>query len=208
MNRPDKVMRPVLAAIALLAACVPGASLLTACAGAPVDMSAGLTNGAGQRSDVRQSASELRALVEDEGWTLTGGTPLLSRLIRGSAPDSAPAVTRYIETAGEGASARLIADAGRVTALSRRTADRALAAAAEPGAGPERLAGDLASVEGALAAVRRAKVFFTAAADKAEADDEHLTSAFSELHEAEQHLALAADALAERRWAVRHGAVS
>jgi hypothetical protein len=202
--RSVNMMRSCLAAAVLLA---PGG--LAACAGAPMDMSSGFNGAAGQsaQAELHRSASRLRALVESEGWTL-GETGLMSRLIRGHTSTSDRAVARYLDAVEGGPSAALAMDAARVTELTRETAALAMRAASASTTGADALASDLAAVEGALAAMRRAKVFFTAAAEEAQADGERLTSAFSGLSEAEQYLALAADALAERRWAVRHGAVS
>ncbi len=198
------MMRSCLAASALLAA-----GGLAACAGAPMDMSSGFNGAAGQsaQADVQRSAARLRTHIESEGWSL-GETGLMSRLIRGHTSTSDRAVARYLAVIDDNPSAALALDAAQVTDLTRETAALAMRAASARQAGADSLAADLAAVEGALAAVRRAKAFFTAAAEEAEADDAGLTAAFTELSEAEQHLALAADALAERRWAVRHGAVS
>ncbi|MGY6627329.1 MAG: hypothetical protein ACXIVL_02335 [Oceanicaulis sp.] len=198
------MMRSCLAASALFAA-----GGLAACAGAPMDMSAGLSAGSGATShaELRSSASRLRTLVEAEGWNL-GEPGLMSRLIRGHNSTGDRAVSRYLDTAEGDSSVVLASDLAQLTGLSRDTASLAMRAASGANPGTDVLAADLAAVEGALAAVRRAKGFFTAAAQEAEADDEGLTAAFTDLSEAEQHLALAADALAERRWAVRHGAVS
>jgi len=202
--RSVKVMRSCLAASALLAA-----GGLAACAGAPMDMSAGFNgaSGATAQAELHRTASRLRTLIDAEGWNL-GEPGLMSRLIRGHDSTGERAVARYLDAAGDSPPAALAADAGRVSDLSRETAALAMRAASAANTGPDALASDLAAVEGALAAVRRARVFFTAAAGEAEADDMRLTAAFTDLGEAEQHLALAADALAERRWAVRHGAVS
>lgn len=172
-------------------------------------MSAGFNGVSGDaaHAELHQSASRLRFLVEDQGWTL-GETPLLARLIRGHSSTRERAVTRYLDAVDGNPSTVLAADAARLTQASQQTASLAMRAASAANAGPEALAADLAAVEGALAAVRRAKGFFTAAAGEAQADGERLITAFSDLGEAEQHLALAADALAERRWAPRLGAVS
>jgi len=201
--RGVKVMRSCLTASALLA-CVS----LGACAGAPIDMSAGLNGAPGQavHAELHQSATSLRTLIDDEGWTL-GDTPLLARLIRGQDSSGDRAVARYLDTADGDASAVLAADAARLTQASQQTASLAMRAASASNAGAETLAADLAAVEGALAAVRRAKGFFASVAEEAQASGERWNAALSELGEAEQHLALAADALAERRWAARLGAV-
>ncbi|WBQ09340.1 hypothetical protein L2D01_10575 [Hyphomonadaceae bacterium ML37] len=202
--RGVKVMRSCLTASALLA-CVS----LGACAGAPIDMSAGLNGAPGQavHAELHQSATSLRTLIDDEGWTL-GDTPLLARLIRGQDSSGDRAVARYLDAAEDNPSAVLAADLERLAGLSRQTAMLAMRAASASDAGPEALAADLAAVEGALAAVRRAQGFFLSVAEEAEAESGRLTGALSDLDEAEQHLALAADALAERRWATRLGAVS
>ncbi len=202
--RSTKVMRSCLVAGALLAA-----GGLAGCAGAPMDMSAGF-NGASApaaQAELHRTAARLRTMIETQGWSL-GETRLMSRLIRGHDSSGDRAVARYLEAIEDSPSDALAVDAGMVADLSRETASLALRAASGRDAGADTLASDLAVVESALAAVRRAKVFFTAAAGEAQADDARVTAAFVELGEAEQHLALAADALAERRWAVRHGAVS
>jgi hypothetical protein len=192
------VMRSVLAAAAL-----------SACAGAPVDMSGGLTGGqaASTHADLRRTAASLRALVDEEGWSL-GGAGLMARLIRGHDGSTEHAVERYLEAVDDTPSAALTQDARRVSVLSRETASLAIRAASAGESSDGDLAGDLAAVEGALAAVRCAQGFFVAAADAAQAVDEPMTRAFADLGEAEQGLARAADALAERRWAARLGAVS
>lgn len=174
-----------------------------------MDMSAGFNGASGgtAQADLHRTASRLRSHIESEGWSL-GETGLMSRLIRGHNSTSERAVARYLEAAEDNPSQVLASDAALVTDMSRETAALALRAASARQTGADNLAADLAAVEGALAAVRRAKTFFSAAAEEAEADGERLTAAFNELSQAEQHLALAADALAERRWAVRHGAVS
>lgn len=202
--RSVKMMRSCLAASALFAA-----GGLAACAGAPMDMSAGLNAGSGATShaELRSSASRLRTLVEAEGWSL-GESGLMSRLIRGHNSSGDRAVARYLDAAEGNSSAVLASDLAQLTGLSRDTALLAMRAASAANPGTDVLAADLAAVEGALAAVRRAKGFFAAAAEEAQTSGEHVDAAFLQLGEAEQHLALAADALAERRWAVRHGAVS
>lgn len=186
-----------------------GALMLAACAGAPMDMSAGLNNGASvtRASEVRHSAIELRTLIETEGWVLNGGTPLMARLIRGSAPGET-SLARYLDAAQDPVSEQMTEDARRVADLTRQTVRLALDAAGQRGAGPDYLAADLAAVEGALTAVRRSGRFFAAAAGEAGSDSETLMRALTDLDKAEHDLALAADALAERRWALRTGAVS
>ena len=198
------VMRSFLAAVALLA----GAGL-PACAGAPVDMSGGLAGGqaASAHADLHRTAARLRALVDEEGWRL-GGAGVMARLIRGHDGSTQQAVAHYLEAVEETPAAALAQDARRVSALSRETATLAMRAASAGANRDDDLAGALAAVEGALAAVRRAQGFFVAAADAAQAVDEPMTRAFADLGEAEQGLARAADALAERRWAARLGAVS
>ncbi|MCH8490546.1 MAG: hypothetical protein LAT81_11540 [Oceanicaulis sp.] len=174
-----------------------------------MDMSAGFNGAPAQstQAELHRTASRLRTLIESEGWSL-GETGLMSRLIRGHHSTSDRAVARYLDGIEVSPSIALTTDAARVTSLTREAAVLGMRAASASNAAADGLSSDLAAVEGALAAVRQAKGFFTAAAEEAQADGERLTAAFSDLGEAEQHLALAADALAERRWAVRHGAVS
>lgn len=138
------VMRSCLTASALLIS-----TGLAACAGAPMDMSAGF-NGASDataHAELHQSASRLRFLVEDQGWTL-GGTPLMARLIRGHDSTGERAVARYLDAVEGNPAAVLSADAGRLTQASHQTASLAMRAASAPNAGPEALAADLAAVEG------------------------------------------------------------
>ena len=214
MVRSRLGVKPILIGLSLALS----AATLSSCASAPIDM-LGAPQGeatAGQ-VELRSAANALADRLEEAGWTL-GATPaetrrsFFDRLIGGGSdedegePKDDP-VTLYLATAStpqavEADLARLIDGADDVAAqtLSVASSDDALSA--------RTLADDLAAVERALGAVRRATAFFEAVLAQGgweEAAAYALTAQLETARAAETRLAASADALAERRWAARSG---
>lgn len=197
------------------------AAVSAVCAGcttAPIDMSTAdpiESEALAQQASLRTAASELAALVNDNGWS-QGENPaeaaraMLGRLIGGGGDDEdqdSPVAT-YI--GGHEAPFRAaVADIEMLAERTRNLATLAIAVASADGRLPQAgLARDIAASESALGAVRRAEGFFGAVRDQAdltEEEDAAFSSALSALREAETGLARGADALAERRWAARSG---
>ena len=203
------------------------ATLCSACTSAPIDMSAGAD---GEQAELRTEQAELREradaladLVDARGWSVSAepgeaARALLGRLIGGASSNdpTESSVERYLsdhEAPGQAAAG----DLQRLTARTRELTELTLAVAgAEGRLGQASLARDIADSERALGAVRRASAFFEAVQDAVQAEtgeaaDDDVVAVRAELADlaaAEAALARGADALAERRWAMRSGLFS
>lgn len=213
MVRSRLGVKPVLMGLSLALS----AATMSGCASAPIDM-LGAPQGeavAGQ-IELRSAANALADRLEQAGWTVSA-TPaeatrsFFDRLLGGGDEDEAEPqddpVALYLATAStpetvEADIAGLIEDSNDVAAqsLSVASSDDAL--------GARTLADDLAAVERALGAVRRANGFFEAVLAQGDWDERAAYALEAQLENArasETRLAASADALAERRWAARSG---
>jgi hypothetical protein len=186
-------------------------AFVAGCASAPIDMRASDDSELNAvQVQLRDQANGLADRLELQGWTLSS-TPaeatrsFLGRLIGGA---------DTVEEAGSDSVALYLAqsdaeraqqDLAGLVAETQALADQTLVVASVDGViSSSALARDLAAVERALGAVRRAKAFFTEVSQQAGWQDA-LTLDLYNIVAAERRLATAADALAERRWATRSG---
>ena len=208
--------KPILLSLSLVlcAWSIPG------CASAPINM-----RGAQERSavveqvELRGVANALADRLDQAGWAVSA-TPaeatrsFFNRLIgggdRGEASPRTDPVMAYLAVATTSETVEadiigLIEETDAVSAQALGVAD------SETALGARTLANDLAAVERALGAVRRAADFFQAVLAQGEWDDassSDLETRLEAVRAAETRLAASADVLAERRWAVRSGLFS
>jgi hypothetical protein len=207
-------VKPILVGLCLALS----AAAMSGCASAPIDMlSAAPGEAVADQVELRSAANALADRIDQAGWTLSA-TPaearrsFLNRLIggrsdEGEAEPEDDAVTLYLASVStpQAVEADLIslidgADDVAAQTLTVASSDDALGARA--------LADDLAAVERALGAVRRATAFFDAVLAQGGWDDASVFGLAAQLETAraaETRLAASADALAERRWAARSG---
>ncbi len=184
-----------------------------ACAGQPVDIASRSTADipVSAQEDLRTAMAALRTRqAEAGGWTLGGSGSargLMSRLVGGAASRS-DAVRSYLDTAGDSAASYLAGDIVLAAGLASDVAEAADVVASARVALPESLlVRDIAEVESAISAMRRARTFFQAVAtdDRAgfgSAERVTISEALSRLDRSIGALVRSADALADRRWAV------
>jgi hypothetical protein len=198
----------------LILALLAAPALASACASAPINIGASDDSElSAAQIELREQANALADRLEQHGWAVSA-TPaettrsFLGRLIGGAdAVDETGSdpVALYLANYGvaqaEQDLATLIVETGSL-------ADQALSVAAADGPiSSADLARDIAAVERALGAVRRAKSFFTQVSERGQWQEE-LTIQLYNIVAAETRLAASADALAERRWAMRSGLFS
>jgi hypothetical protein len=206
-------MKPCLFAVVLLAA----PAFASGCASAPISMAP--SNESRLVADqlvLRANADALATRLETAGWTITA-TPaeatrsFFGRLIGGSdsvedADERPDAVVAYL---GSADFQTVENDLEALVAETRALADQTLLVASSDGViEASALTRDIASVERALGAVRRAEDFFESVIDRESWDNAAEAALLARLQgagAAEARLASAADALAERRWATRSG---
>lgn len=194
--------------------------LLAACTSAPIDMAASEVDESlvREQAELRALAQSLSDLIDENEWTLTENSEdatrsFLGRLIGGADAEAseveAPSrVALYLEAEPELAWA-VTRDIEQIVLPAGQLAQLAISVASADGQLPaDALARDIAASESALGAVRRAKAFFAAIGGEAELAEDHralLSASLERLARSERALAVAADALAERRWATRTG---
>ena len=199
-----------------LAACASVVSLLAVgCASAPISIDPDTASTAGEarpQTELRSLAAAVEVRIRENGWTLRpaasdGARRLLGRLIGGGSPQpvaengSDPVALYLTRNPADAALVDMAELMGDAAALGGLVAE---VAAFERGLDAASLNLDIAAAEGALAAVRRAAAFFEAVGDASDLDGDReavFDAQLADLRRAQRGLALAADALAERRWA-------
>lgn len=192
----------------VMSACI----VMSGCASQPIALGADTQANLAAQTELRTHSQTLNALIDDEGWSLSAAPAaaaraFFGRLINGAseqAPQDDP-VSVYVDAHDHMMVQSLNSDLGQLINLTRAIADAAEdIAAADHQLGQVSLTQDLALAESALGSVRRAQDFFTAVSDRL--DDEGALSGHEPLMQTldaeKSRLANAADALAERRWAM------
>lgn len=210
--------------ILTLLGAVASALVLQACASAPLNLGPQPEAAAAiaVQTELRSAASHLVETAEEKGWRVQeqrdgGAFALLGRLVSGgddAAREDAPSpVDIYLETHGSEAGEALLGDitlahtlAGEVTGAARR-----LVVTPEE-LDEDALDRDIAEIETAIAAARRAKSFFNTVDRRIEAQiaparARAIETALSRFEDDVEAMAAAADALADRRWAFAHGEI-
>lgn len=184
-------------------------ALASACASAPINIGASDDSELNAAQiELREQATALADRLDQRGWAVSA-TPaeatrsFLGRLIGGSdAANEATSDPVELYLAGYDA-AQAEQDLATLMVETEALADTALSVAgAEGPITSSALARDIAAVERALGAVRRAKGFFTQVSERGQWQ-EALAIQLQNVVAAEARLAASADALAERRWAMR-----
>lgn len=194
--------------------------LMTACTSAPIDMAASEADEAlvREQAELRALAQSLSDLIDDNAWTLTANSDdaarsFLGRLIGGgeaetASEDASTRVAQYRDAEPDLVQA-VTRDIEQIVRPAENLARLAISVASSDGQlGSQALARDIAASETALGAVRRAKSFFSVLSEAIEVSPDHgaqLAASLERLARSERALAVAADALAERRWATRTG---
>ncbi|WP_306016678.1 hypothetical protein [Oceanicaulis sp. MMSF_3324] len=186
---------------------------VTGCASQPIALGTESQVDIEAEARLRAQASRLSALVDDRGWTLSAGPAdaareFFSRLVNGGGAEETAddPVSVYMEAQGGNAALAFHEDIAQLSTLAQSVADAAQQISnSEQGLGQATLTRDLASAENALGAVRRAEEFFIAVSEEldAAADGDQVIQSLQGLADQKARLADAADALAERRWAVQ-----
>ena len=192
--------------------------LIAACASAPINL--GASDGAEPAQvhlSLRAAASEVVETAQTRSWRASrgGARGFLGRLISGADGDDgdeAGGADAYLaalaQARGEASLETLRVDVALAEELARALAlrcdfviqDQALT-------DRQALSRDIAAAEAALTVLRAARTVF-AEADATLSEPGESRLSLTELDDAIEALAAAADAIAARRWALRHGAVS
>lgn len=199
----------------VLGLAVATALTLSACASAPINLAGEPEAGAETQLDLRGRAEALSVQVEAAGWTLAredAARGFLGRLIGGGDDSSADdPVAAYLAWPDGAPADQALADLSALNALTMQVVDAVRAVSdTMSGLDLETLDRDIAAAERALGAARRAHDFFDEVANRLHVDAElqdALVAALDRQAVAEDSLAEAADALAQRRWALRSGLV-
>ncbi|MEN0651545.1 MULTISPECIES: hypothetical protein [Hyphobacterium] len=197
---------------------------LTACVSTPQTASTAdavaLTQG---QSDLRTSSRQLVTHFQEAGWSAnTGGSfgQLANMLLNGRSDTDAPtpSETYLARIASDNSDSSAIftaldTDLATAAGMAGTVAVNARAIGEGGAADTAALAGDLTATEDAIASVSRALDFFDQAMSEAEGRIETdqvmaLRARYSQLRTEFDRLGESADAIADRRRAVRSGAVS
>ncbi len=208
-------------------AAVIGACMLQACASAPLSLGpqAEEPPAIAVQDTLRTSAATLVATARQEGWRLEderegGAFALLGRLVTGaeSAPEAGAEagepVEIYLLRHDMAPAAALLADITLADALARDVIDAGRAVAvSEADLSRESIDRDIAEIEAALIAARRARAFFSAVENELALRGSlrrelQVSTALIRLDARIETLASTADALAARRWGNLHSTMS
>ena len=208
-------------------AVVIGACMLQACASAPPNLGSQAEEppAIAAQETLRTAAATLVATARQEGWRLEderegGAFALLGRLVTGAEPapeDGAGAgepVEVYLMRHDNAPAAALLADITLADALARDVIDAGRAVAgSEADLTQETIDRDIAGIESALIAARRARAFFSAVENElarrgALRRELQVSTALIRLDARIETLAATADALAARRWGNLHSTMS
>lgn len=167
-----------------------------------------------EQVQLREQAANLAARLEEANWAITA-TPeeatrsFFGRLIGGAQTVESNAIDTVAAYLDDADLLRVDSDINGLVGETQTLADVTLIVASADGSiDSGSLERDLAKVERALGAVRRANDFFVAVADHnswGEDEAQSIAAWVIMIGHAETRLATAADALAERRWASRSG---
>lgn len=204
----------------LCVCCAVISMAMPACVSAPIDLAGSATSdetAISTQTELRQSAIALASYIDEAGWSLGDDAgeatrSFLGRLIggdNGQVSNSNSAVDNYI--AERVSAPQMVADLTGLVDETQSVSVQALRVASTDSVlNLEGLDRDIAMTERALGAVRRAAAFFKEVyvrASLSESEENELNEQITALKTAESHLAISADALAERRWAIRQGAI-
>lgn len=204
-----------------------GACVLQACASAPLNLGPQPETPPliAAQETLHTAASTLTVTARQEGWRLdddrqAGAFALLGRLVTGAASEGAETgetgepVELYLMRHGDAPGAALLGDISLAGALAHDViqAGRAVAGS-EAELSEDAINRDIAEIEAALTAARRARSFFAAVEAELGARDTlrqemQVRTALMRLDERIETLAVTADALAARRWGSGRGALS